>query len=479
MALPPRRSGTSAPPSPPAPPRLAGLLALAAALPLLAPLAPARADEVREGETRGFGCYIGRSVSPGVCVLGQGWLDTVWNARGGVRTGVQAIGLAMVGVNLDLGQLYGLDGWSTQVTGYGILGRQMTISLVGAQSTASSNETYSTVRLGEAWVQRRFGDLGSIRVGQIELDTEFTISHAASWLVNGGFGYPDIMANAQPSGGQQYPLPQPGIRIALGDPDDGNGFRFAITSGDPGGKYGVNNNGAWHNLYGTTFSFARGINYIGEAVIGPGAPEEQETEGSMASPPRPWVIKVGGWYNNGGFNSVQTDENGLSLANPNSNGVPRRFGSNYGVHAIAEATVMRRPGSSLEVFTRGFWVPDDRNGFSWQFDAGMLWRGPFGRPRDMLSLGTSIPIVGNATRNYNRAQQYYGTPVEVQTYEWVLEASYGYEVVAPSRLMVWPFAQAIINPSARAPNPTQQAGVSPTQGLPNAYLVGLRLTALF
>jgi porin len=441
--------------------------------------APAMANPPAQEEEAVPPCPIGRTVAPGVCLYAQGWLDTVTNLRGGVRTGTEALGFGYVATNLDLGQLYGLEGWSFQASLYGVLGRQMSVNLIGSQSTASSNEAFSMLRLGELWVQKAIPGVASLRVGQIELDYEFTVSHALSWLVNGGFGYPDIFAGFLPGGGQQYPLPQPGIRLALGDPDDGNGLRLAMTSGNP------ESNRTWSgtleriNPYGPGFSFAGGIAYYAEAVFGPGAPDEPEMEGAIANTPRPWTVKLGGFYNNGGFNSVGTDDTGLSLANPNSSGVPYRYGSAYGAWAIAEGTVYRAPGTSLELAARAFYAPGGRSWFEWEFDIGLLWRGPFGRRRDVLQLGATLPIVGSATRAYNRAQEFYGTPVQVQDYELAMEVSYGYEVIAPSRLMLWPFAQAIIHPSARAPNPTQQPNVSPTLGLPDAYLVGLRITALF
>ena len=449
----------------------------AALLVLLAGLGGARAQGSAAPPDDEQDCYIGRPVSRGICFLGLAAVDGVWNMAGGIRQGVEAIGLGTLGVNADLGTLWGATGWSFQATSYWIIGRQMSISLVGSQSQVSSNEAASTVRLAEFWVQRELGGFGSIRIGQIEPDTEFTISHGASWLVNGAFGYPVAISNAQPSGGPAYPFAAPGIRLALGDPDNGTGLRLALTSGDPVRQEVRASDPLRINRYfqGTGFSFQRGIAYFAEAVVGPAAPDDPASAGSIANPPRPWTVKFGGWYNNGGFDSVQYDENGLSLASPASNGVPRRFGQNLGAYAIVEGTVMRRPGSSLELFARGWWAPGDRNEFATQVDAGLLWRGPFGRPRDLASFGASMPIVGNPTRAYNRAQQAYGTPVPVQTYELALEASYGFEAIAPARLMVWPFAQVIVQPSALQPN----AQYSATRGLPNAYVTGLRLSATF
>ena len=134
-------------------------------------------------------------------------------------------------MDLDLGTLAGWEGWTARASAYGILGRQPSPSLIGSLASLSNAEAVPTFRLSELWVQREVEGIGSLRIGQIAADTEFFTAAAAGRLTNGTFGWPMGISYALPSGGPGYPFAAPGIRLALGDPEKGNGFRAAIMTG--------------------------------------------------------------------------------------------------------------------------------------------------------------------------------------------------------------------------------------------------------
>lgn len=435
-------------------------LALAAIALLALPAAP-RAEEAPPA------CEAGTALAPGLCLAGTVTGDGAANVTGGVRRGVAAVGQVRLDLTADLGALAGLDGWRVATSVIGVYGRQPTATRVGSLAPVSNIEALSTIRLFEFWAERSFGEWGSLRFGQLAADAEFATAAGAANLVNGTFGWPVALAGALPSGGPAYPLATPGIRLALGDPEGGTGLRLGVFSGDPGGAYGEGTDPQRHNRHGTLFSTRGGAFYLAEAVTGAVAPEGDDA-------PRPWVLKLGGWYHTGGFDSVRFDDGGLSLADPASSGTPRRFGSNYGGYAVAEATLWRGEDSTILIFGRAFAQPGDRNAVDLQLDAGLAWRGPFGRGADTLSLGLSWARIGARSRDFDRDLVAFGTTRPVRSHETVLEINYDASVIE-DRLALRPFVQALFNPAAGEPDERRDA----TRALPDAVVLGLRAVLTF
>ncbi|HWX49586.1 MAG TPA: carbohydrate porin [Roseomonas sp.] len=432
------------------------LLATLGAL-VLPPLA--RAQETPEPEEA---CEVGTTLTPGLCLSTGFIIDAFGNLRGGLRQDVSAVGQVRLGLDADLGQLAGMQGWSIGASAVGIYGKQPGEALTGSLAPPSNIEALSSPRLMELWLQREVEGWGSLRIGQLAADTEFAVADTASNLVNGTFGWPALFAEALPSGGPAYPFAAPGVRLALGEPEEGSGLRFGLFSGDPGGRYGEDTDPQRHNRYGINFSTAGGAFMIGEAVFGAPTPPDG---------PRPWVVKLGGWYHTGGFDSQRRDARGLSLADPASSGEPRRYGNNYAGYGIGEATLWRGEGQSLAAFARIFAAPADRNLVSWQVDAGFAWAGPFGRRQDTLSFGASQARIGHDARGLDRDTQAFSDPFRpVRRHETVLEVNYDLPV-GPVHLR--PLAQWYINPAAGEPD--EETG----RKLRDAVLLGLRVQAEF
>lgn len=412
-------------------------------------------------------CAEGTSLGDWACASVELTLDALANVRGGVRQDAAAIGRAKFMLDTPEEGLFGLEAWSAHLSGFAIYGRQPAATLTGSLAPPSNIEALSTVRLFELWVQRDFGAWGSLRAGQLAADEEFATAGAAGNLINGTFGWPIILASALPSSGPAYPLATPGIRLALGDPEAATGLRIGVFSGDPGGRYGDDTDPQRHNRYGVNFSTSGGTLIIGEAVVGAPVPEGDK-EG-----PRPWVAKVGFWCHTGGFDSQRWDDAGLSLADPASSGVPRRYGDNLGGYAIGEATVWRGEESSVALFARLFGAPSNRNLITAQIDTGVAWHGPFGRAGDTLSFGASVARVSDDARALDRDLQAQGEDRVTRDTETVVELNY--DAAVTPWLSLRPVAQWIIHPAAREPDDR----VSTTRPLKDAVLVGLRATATF
>lgn len=464
-------------PSLPAPRRRARLSRLSLS-PLLAALlaaaGPAQADDTpgtappQAGESA---CEDGVSLTPGACLEGQVLLDSFANTRGGVHRGVAALGQLSLGADLDLGTLAGWEGWTARASAYGILGRQPSPSLIGSLASLSNAEAVPTFRLSELWVQREVEGIGSLRIGQIAADTEFFTASAAGNLTNGTFGWPMGISYALPSGGPGYPFAAPGIRLALWDPEKGSGFRAAIMTGDPGGKYGAGTDPQRHNRYGTNFSFAGGTFYIAEGVVGAAAPEDSKQ--------RPWVAKLGAWYHNGGFDDQRGDP-GIYFAEPSStntsvdplaNGSVPRKPNNYGLYTVGEVTLWRGETSNLASFARLSFTPGGRNLFDFYGDAGLAWHGPFGRKDDTASIGLAYAQTGAAGRDLDRAVRALTGLPPTRDREMVLEANY--EAAVTDHLAIRPGVQWISHPNAGIPDERYRDDAR----LRDAVVLELRLAA--
>jgi porin len=431
-------------------------LGLAALLAIGLASAPLRAEEVAE-------CKDAHALLPGLCLGADALADGFANLRGGAHRGLAATARLGLQLEADLDALAGLSGWRFGASAFGVYGRQPGL-LSGSLAVPSNAEALSSIRLNEVWLQKEFEGIASLRIGQLAVDSEFATADAAENLINATFGWPVGLSENLPSGGVAYPFAAPGIRLALGEPEKASGVRLGLFSGDPGGRYGADTDPQRHNRYGTNPSFAGGAFMIAEAVLGAEAPEGSEG-------PRPWVAKLGYWRHTGGFDSQRRDEMGLSLADPGSTGTPRRFGRNQGGYGIGEVTLWRGTEQSLAAFARGFVAPADRNLIAFQADAGLAWKGPFGRSEDAVSLGLSQARAGHSAKSLDRDRRRLGEDVAIRDYEMAVEANYD-AALMEGKLHLQPVAQWIRHPGAGA---TQDDG----RALRNALLLGMRVQASF
>ena len=399
-------------------------------------------------------CQGGQPLGGGACLAAVGTFDALAVVRGGVRRGEAATGQLRLALALDLEALAGLEGWRAQASGFAIAGRQVTATRLGGLAPASNIEATPSLRLFELWLERQVEGVGSLRFGQLAADAEFAGADAAAGLVNATYGWPIALATALPSGGAAYPLAAPGIRLALGDPAAASGVRLGLFSGDPGGRYGAGTEPQRHNRHGTNFSTTGGAFLIAEAVIG----------GTTETGPRPWVAKLGGWYHTGGFDAQR----------PDAQGNVRRYGNNQGGYAVGEVTLLREGRQTLALFARGFAQPGSRNLVALQLDAGLAWRGLFGRDDDTFSLGVSQARIGRHARAADRDRAAGGEARPIRNRETVIEVNYD-AAIEPGRLAVRPVAQWIINPGAGEPDGRAEAG----RRLRNALVLGVRLAATY
>ncbi|HEV2628027.1 MAG TPA: carbohydrate porin [Pseudolabrys sp.] len=367
-------------------------------------------------------------------------------------------------VDTDLQKLVGWDGATTHVTVYQLHnGGHDAVENAGSISDPSNIDALATTRLFTAWFQQNaFDDRVSLRIGQIAADDEFLNSQTASGLINGTFGWADVVAANMLNGGPAFPLATPGVRLAV-KPTDALTVQTAVFSGNPAGG-SCTDTPQQCNRYGTTFSFSGGALWMGELQYA--INQGKDAVGL------PGVYKLGGWYATADFNDLHygLDASGTQVSlGVDSNATPLTHKGNSGIYGVADQMVWRGKESSLNFFLRGGFAPSDRNLVSYYVDAGAGLKGPLpGRPDDTLTFGVAYAKI---SKDIAAVDQDTVPAVVVRDYEAVFELNYALQV-APW-WTVQPDLQYIVHPNdGQNPN-------DPTQRLGNAFLAGIRSTIKF
>ncbi|RQQ29381.1 carbohydrate porin [Burkholderia stagnalis] len=390
------------------------------------------------------------------------------NLRGGLDRGVAYHGLTTMTLGVDTDKAFGWKGGSFNASALQIHGRQFSPNYLGTLNTASGIEAESTTRLWELWYQQSLLDERvDVRVGQQAIDQEFMTSAYSAAFINTMFGWPALPSYDLPSGGPAYPLSALGARVRAKLTPSLTALA-GVYDGDP---LGNNPN----NRSGTNFNLHDGALFIGELQYA--INQEGSTGGTKTPGGLPGTYKLGVWYHSGSFADQRDDTTGLSLANPDSNGVGRPHRGDYSVYAVADQMVWRAgPDSprSLGVFARVMAAPGDRNLVSAAANVGVVLKAPFaGRDNDSAGLALTYIKVGRHVRALDEDARAFGGggPYGVRGSEAALEAMYNYQVAPCWQIQA--DAQYTFNAGA-GQNPSD-----PRAPLRNTFVLGLRTNVTF
>jgi porin len=190
------------------------------------------------------------------------------------------------------------------------------------------------------------------------------------------------------------------------------------------------------------------------------------------------VYKFGAWYNTESFADQQFSNDGLSLADPNSNGIPLGHHGNWGFYATADQMVWMDPEESdhnVNVFGRILFAPQaDRNLVTFSLNAGITVHEPFKhRDDDTFAIGMGFAKVSSAASALDQATAAFsGSFYPVRTSETYLEMSYQYQVTPWWQIQ--PDMQYVFNPGGGILNPN-----NPTTTIKNEFVLGIRTNILF
>ncbi len=396
-------------------------------------------------------------------------LDFLGNPTGGTSQDGIIEGRLEMDVDVDFEKLVGLHGLTGHANAYQIHGRGLSASDLNNNITTSTGiEADRTTRLFDLWLQQNFLDDNlSIRVGQIAADDEFITSQYSALFMNSVYGWPSSLATNLPGGGPAYALAAPGARVRVGS-SAGLSFQTAVFDGDPSGGPG-DGTAQFRNPNGTKFPLNHGAFIMSEVdMVNKG--DDVDLSGTY---------KIGGWYHTEKVDDARYGTDGLSLADPGSNGIAQRHDGNYGFYGVIDQMLWHTADSKdhgVAGFTRFLWNPSDRNTVAWQVDAGINVIGMIpNREDDIVGVAfTYLPISNRASGLDRDTNDLNGSTNPVRNYESQIELTY--QAPITPWLTVQPDFQYIIHPGGNVADPTDPAS---TRTVGDAAIIGVRLIAKF
>jgi porin len=391
--------------------------------------------------------------------------ESLINAGGGIQSGGAVHGLGSLSLSLDTQAAWGHAGGSAFLSALNIHGRNFSAFKTGSVQTSSNIEATNAMRLWELWYQQTW-NLGAtdLRLGQQSIDQEFMSSQYTALFLAPAFGWPAAPSLDLPGGGPVYPLSSLGLRLRH-KLSTSLTLMVGVYDGNPAGTTQGDPQAA--NANGTTFNLSSGALTFAEAQWTRNADDANPTP---ANTRLPGTYKLGFWHHSQHFDDLHLGTDGLSLANPASNGKPQQHAGNYGLYAVADQVLWRTEENSprsLAGFARLVVAPDDRNPIRLSANFGLTLTGPFaGRDKDIVGIGLAYIEISS---NLRRLDQ--DSAARVRSSETLLEVSYQYQVAPWWQLQT--SLQHIGNPGAG-----QKAAV-PTQGIENATVFLLRSTVTF
>ena len=209
--------------------------------------------------------------------------------------------------------------------------------------------------------------------------------------------------------------------------------------------------------------------------------------GSMSYPgkaaPLSRTYKIGAWYDSESFDDQSVGQDGLSLADPASDGLPRKHRGDYSVYAVADQMLLRGdadPNHSLNAFARVMGAPQgDRNLLLFSMNAGVVVHEPIrNRADDTFGLGMGYAHVSSGAQALDRDMASYaaisqpGGVDPVRGGETYVEATYQYQL--RPWWQIQPDVQYVFDPGGGIANANR-----PTRRVKDEAVVGIRTNILF
>jgi porin len=392
------------------------------------------------------------------------------NPSGGVRQRAIYENLLELAVDGDLNAIAGLNGASFHINSYTVNGAGLSKCCIFNVLTISNIEALPSARLFEAWFEQKlFGDMASLRVGQLAANTEFAISEYSQVYLNATFGWPNIFAANMPSTGPNYPLATPGVRLKV-SPNKELNLLAALFNGDPSGA-GFTGLQEILDPSGLNFRLRDPPLLMAEAQYA------YNQEKNSLGPPG--SINVGGWSHFGKFNDQRRGTDGLSLANPLSNGIPITYRGDYGIYGMIDQMIWTVPGHDPKRGVAGFVFfstsPSDRNVANVYAELGITCIGIWNnRPNDTFGLAAVYSPVSPSVSGRDADAAFFAkAPLPIRDYELAVELTYQAKIM--SGFYIQPDFQYIFHPGYGRLDP-----LNPALGrIPNAAVFGLRTTIKF
>jgi porin len=401
------------------------------------------------------------------------------NVTGGTQQGAAYDGLTELSIGVDTEKAFGWPGGTFNVSALQIHGSDLSAENLLNLQTISGIEAEPATRLWELWYQQQFlGDKIDVKIGQQSLDQEFMISHYSGDFINTMTGWPIVPSSDLYAGGPAYPLSSLGIRFRA-QPTGALTFLAGVFDDNPpGGSFYNDPQTLGPERWGTKFNLNTGALIIAELQYAINQPALGQIAYGSHPGGLPGTYKIGFWYDTGWFPDQQFDNTGLSLANPNSTGIPMMHKGNFSIYGVMDQMLWRpdpQGPRSLNVFLRMEGAPlSDRNLITVGTNGGVVLTDPLlGRDNDYVGVGFGLAKVSGSVQAFDQQTGFFtNTFYPVRTVETFVELVYQYQV-APW-WQVLPDFQYIFNPGGGIPNPN-----NPSTRILNEAVLGVRTVITF
>jgi porin len=402
--------------------------------------------------------------------------EVLGDATGGVKQGADYDGLTQAILQLDTQRAFGWYGGLFNISALQLHGRNLSADNLDSLQTASGIEGDRSTRLWELWYDQKLlpEDRLDIRVGQESADQEFIVTPNGAYFVNTMFGWPLVPSVDLPGGGPAYPLSAPAVRLRY-RPINPVAILLGVYSGSPvksnvGDPQQVNPSGVSFPIHNGALTFLE-LQYSYPSLGGMAYPGQGAPLGH--------TYRIGAWYDSERFADQARGADDLSLAAPNSSGVPLEHHGDYSIYAVADQMVWRQPDDpnrSVSLFGRAMDTPQgDRNLVDFSLNAGLVYHDPIAnRADDTLAIGMGYAHVSSGAQAYDRAVAAAapGVYAPIRTTETYLEVTYQYQV--HPWWQVQPDIQYVFNPGGGLADPD-----NPNQRIKNELVLGVRTNVLF
>jgi porin len=386
-------------------------------------------------------------------------------ADGGISRGSHYHGLLETILNIDFEKLAGWRGLTFKANAFQIHGTPISAEHIGLLNPVSNIEATPATRLFELWFEQVLvKDKLTVRVGQqrVDADGEFINSPVAGLFLHTNFGWPVFIATNLPSGGVSYPLAAPGVRLKY-TPTDKWTFLAAVFNDDPAGPCAGDPQKC--NSDGLRFRVQDDPFVIGEVQY---KYADGKQPGGLSG-----TFKLGAFVDMANFDDQRFGTDGLSLADPLSNGIPRRHRHDHGVYAVIDQQLYRPAGGGptdgIYAFGRIAGLPADRNLVDFAFDIGLRFNGMVrGRPADEFGIAFAHSRISRRAVGLDRdAAVFAGLGLPVRSSESLVELTYKAQIIPGWTIQ--PDLQYIWRPGGNAPDPND-----PTRPIDDALVLGVR-----
>jgi porin len=383
------------------------------------------------------------------------------NLAGGIKQGATMQGVTTGTLEIDTGKAFNLPGGIFHIAALQLHGQPLSAPYLDDLQAADGNEGEDGTRLWEMWYDQSFDNSGAdIKIGQQSIDNEFMLSQYSGLFVNTMAGWPLIPSDDLYGGGPAYPLSSLGARLQI-KPADHQTILAGVFDDNPGGgAFSDDAQALDHN--GAKFNLNTGALFIAEYQY---AVNQQPQAGL------PGTYKIGFWYDTASFPDQRFGTDGLSLANPASNGDPKSHKGNESLYAVADQTVWQSAVDSsrnLNLFARIMVAPRNQNLIEFSLNGGVTLAAPLpGRDNDQAGIDVGLGEVSSRTAGLDR-----DAGATAQGTEDLIELTYQAQVT--TWLTLQQDLQYVVNPGAGIPDPAD-----PTHNLRNEFVAGMRANIVF